>query len=354
MFSRNNSSGVVLDQLKEPALSRDILRFVSTSTINAPKFIPEGDIDNVPIERIVNIAKRANIKDERDGELLAFKLQRWKNQGIKALVCDAIDDEPYVSSQIGPLLHMGKEAMGALKILAKALGTNEYYTAVYKNMYDLNTKIPSSIENVRIVKLGGKYPMESRAAQNLPRDHALLGTCALIHLYRAMTQGISQTTAIITVGGNCIGNSANLEVSLGMTLSMVLERCGVIKEPTHIVQGGAMKGLCVIDPEHTIIKANTRAVLALRDDKKEQHYNCIGCGKCIEVCPVDLNPCHIYKMLVAKRRETALKMGLDHCMGCSSCSYICPSRMDLSHLIHSEKVKFDNQKQEGEKEEIEA
>lgn len=352
MFSRNNRNGVVLDQVKEPALSRDLIQFVSTSTLNCPRFAPEKDIDSLTIDRIVNIAKRANVKDERDGKHLAFKLQRWKNQGIKALVCDAIDDEPYVSSQVNPLLHLSKEATGALKILAKALGASDYYIAVYKNMYDLNTKIPSSIENVRVVKLGGKYPMESRAAKALPRDHALIGTCALIHLYRAIMEGITQTTAIITVAGNCVGNPANLEVSLGMTLSMVLERCGLIKEPTHIVEGGAMKGLCVIDPEHTVIKADTRAVLAFRDDKKEQHYNCIGCGKCVEVCPVDLNPCMLYKMLSTNRMQSALKMGLEMCMGCSSCSYICPSRMDLSHLIFSEKRKLDNQ--EGEKEEIEA
>lgn len=348
----SSKNGVILDQQKEPALSREILSFLSASTLTCEKFEPLENTSQCDLDTLIKLANRANIIDERDGRSLAQKLERWKKRTIRAVVCDAIDDEPYVSSQICPLLHRGKLIAEALNLAADACGAKERYIVVYKNMYDLGSKIPSQIENVRVERLGGKYPMEIRAAKNFEKDVLLIGACALMHLYRAAAEGLPQTTAIVTVAGNCVGNPANLEVTIGTTLTMVLERCGLIKEPTYIVEGGAMKGLCVIDPDHTVIKADTRAVLAFHEDRMEQRYNCIGCGRCVEACPAMLNPNLLYKAVSTHRLGRAALLGAASCTGCSTCSYVCPSKLDLSHTIFSARSKLLTK--EGAKEKIEA
>lgn len=330
---QSNKNGVILDQQKEPALSRDIIPFLSATTLSCTKFEPVENPSALLTDDYINLAKRANIIDERDGQPLAKKLEEWKGRTIKALVGDAIDDEPYVSSQINPLLKRGDEITTALNLLANTMKAQDRYIAIYKNMYNLDTKIPAWMEKVQIKRISGKYPMESRAIKDLGEDVLLLGTGSLMHLYRAITQGIPQTTSIVTVAGNCVGNPANLEVTLGTTMSLVLERCGLIREPTYIVQGGAMKGICVLDPEHTVIKADTRAILAFREDKKEQRYNCIGCGRCVEVCPSGLNPQLIYQAVNANRYTMAKKLHPERCISCSTCSYICPSKLELCQMV---------------------
>jgi len=334
-----DNNGLVLDQVKEPALSRPLLPFLRTEP-NPETLEPVEDPSSLDIQQVIQIARAAHITDERDGRPLWENIQKWVKTPPRAVVCDAIDDEPYVSSQINPLLNLPQEAVGGLELLARALGVSERYIAVYKNMYDLNTKIPAVLENVPVRKLGGKYPMERRSDRRFSKDHLLVGSCALIHLYRAVTQGKVQTTAMVTVAGDCVGNPVNLEVSLGMPLMEVLERCGLIQEPTHIVEGGAMQGLCVIDPEHTVIKADTRAVLAFRDDKRERRYNCIGCGRCVEVCPAGLNPAYLMRAIESHRPARALRLGLEQCIGCSSCSYICPARLELSFSITQAKSRL--------------
>lgn len=336
LFSQNRN-GVELDQEKEPAFSRELISFLSSKTISCPKLTPPENPAALGPDQLIRLVREAGIRDERDGRALWKKLDRWKQRDIRAIVCDAIDDEPYISSQMNPLMKCSREIVFALNLLGDVFAVKERYIAVYKNMYDLGTKIPSTLENVPVRRLGGKYPMESRTAKVLERDHVLVGACALLHLYRAVTQGIPQTTAIITVAGNCVGTPTNLEVSLGTPLSQVLDRCGLVQQPTHIVEGGAMKGLCIIDPEHTVIRPSTRAVLAFRDDKKERHYRCIGCGRCVDACPMDLNPALLYQSLRTHHIPSAKRLGLRFCCGCSTCSYICPSKLELSHTIYTAK-----------------
>jgi Na+-translocating ferredoxin:NAD+ oxidoreductase RnfC subunit len=70
--------------------------------------------------------------------------------------------------------------------------------------------------------------------------------------------------------------------------------------------------------------------------------DCIGCSRCVRVCPEGLNPMELYRAASTNRRETARRLGMDHCIGCSACSYICPSRLELSNMIQSKKAKWKN------------
>ena len=121
----------------------------------------------------------------------------------------------------------------------------------------------------------------------------------------------------------------NLEVSLGMTVSQMLERCGLVDKPTHIVTGGPMTGRLVSSPEQTVITPTTRAVLAFHQNRRNFYSACVGCGRCERVCPVGLNPAHICR-LVQNNFYPMLKQFDAHlCVGCGTCSYICPSRLDI-------------------------
>ena len=67
------SKGIVLEQHKEPALSREFISLTdedtASLTFTPPQF--EGEPD---FEQLMDIAERAMIIDERDGRPLAEKL----------------------------------------------------------------------------------------------------------------------------------------------------------------------------------------------------------------------------------------------------------------------------------------
>ena len=79
--------------------------------------------------------------------------------------------------------------------------------------------------------------METRAFRSLGKQTFIAGAASLLHLHRAITEGRVQTT-FVTVAGNCVTNPRNFEVSIGTPVSSLLERSGLLREPSYILEGG--------------------------------------------------------------------------------------------------------------------
>lgn len=328
------SKGIVLAQHKEPAFSRNLVRFVSPK----PDALPESAVFDKPVDdltpdELIKIARAAGIVDERDGRMLYRKLELAR-QGAIAVVADAIDDEPYVSSQISPMLKLRDEACGGLSFCERIAQSGNAFIMAYKNITDLETRIPKVIEGYKVVRLRGSYPAESRSVKlGLGAGRKLfVGTGALIHFYRAVTRHIRQTTVFITVAGNCVANPMNLEVTIGMTVMQLLERCGLTDTPTRVVCGGPMTGIAILDPDNTLITPTTRAVLAFRESRADKLYQCIGCGRCEQVCPEGLNPMYIYRFMQNRYFANLRPFDAHLCTGCGTCSYVCPSKLNISGI----------------------
>ncbi len=330
------TNGIVLAQHKEPAFSRPLVRFVNPQTeallLDRPAaFNPNA----VSVDEVIEIARQAQIRDERDGRPLYRKLLSAKAQKVVAVVADALDDEPYVSSQINPILKLREEAINGLMLCKRVAKCEKAVIMVYKNVTDIETRIPHYIEGVRVMRIRGGYPAEQR----LPNLHLgeglklVVGVGALIHLHRAITRSKRQSTVFITVAGNCVANPMNLEASIGMTVLQVLERCGLMDEPTRIVCGGSMTGIAVIDAEKTLITYTTRAVLAFRENVADLNYACIGCGRCEQVCPIGLNPMYIQRFTTNSYFAHLEAFDAHLCTGCGTCSYICPSKLNVSGTV---------------------
>lgn len=334
MFEKH-SQGVVLVQNKEPAFSREILTFLNNSVTSEELIQTQADLTALTLDNIIDIAKQAGIVDERDGRMLYKKLAKASPNGVVRIVMDALDDEPYVSSQMGPLIHLSKEAVGGLKLLAEVFGHKDAVIYIHKNIGELNTKIPKILEGVPVEGVGGRYPAEHGSLMNIRPGDFIIGTCAMIHLFRAVYQGVKQSTCFVTVSGNCVANPRNLEVSLNMTVDSILERCGLIDIPNQVIIGGPMTGISILDTEKTLVNTTTRAIIAMKEERRNSRVACIGCGRCVECCPVNLHPMYIYKA-VSKNKKTHLdKMGYSKCIGCGTCSYVCPAKLDLSTIIYS-------------------
>lgn len=333
----NSKKGIILEQHKEPALSREIRQFLNSGTAAAKtEFGPAVSLDDLKPEDIIEIARQAKIVDERDSALLWEKLQTAADKNISVVVADAIDDEPYISSQLGVMLGMREQAAGGLAAAMKAVNADSGMFAVYKNISDLEIKIPSSIGGYSVKRIRGVYPAENRLGDELDLDkpYVILGVCSMVHLYRAIYEGIVQSTCFVTVAGNCIGYPTNLEVTTGVTVTQVLERCGLISNPTRVIIGGSMTGFACIDTDATTISPSTRGVLAFRENKSDRLYSCIGCGRCVGACPAHINPMYIYKLLSTKKKYLVEKMNPHKCINCGICSYVCPAMLPISHMIY--------------------
>lgn len=328
--------GILLQQHKEPALSRDLREFLNADTIGVLMDRPAvEDPDALTPDDIIAIARDAHIVDERDGRPLFEKLEKFRASLTRLLVADAIDDEPYISSQLNPMLKNSAQSVSGLRLAQKAAGAAEAQFAVYKNLADLDIRIPKKLGGFPVKRIRGRYPAEYQASMYFAaeEDVAMVGVGALIHLARAVAFNKPQTTTFITVAGDCIGNPTNLEVSLGMTVGQVLERCGLIEDPARVVVGGSMTGFSVMDTDNTLVTPSTRAILAFHEDFKNLNIGCIGCSRCAHACPEGLNPFYLYRSIQNRRYGLFRVLDAQMCIGCGTCSYVCPSKLDLSETI---------------------
>ena len=333
--------GVMLEQMKEPALSRTVKQMVPVEPAENPR-----DVNALSPEEILQTAEDADIVDETDGRPLAEKLREAMGSGAMLLI-DAIDDEPYVSSQMGPMLALREQCAAGIQLAARVLGTTDSAVLVYKHISDSEVAIPRNIGGIPIKKVGGKYPAQRQMEEELAEQYRekggwlLVGACAMIHLYRAAAEGRPQTTTFVTVAGNCIGFPRNVEAPLGTPVWELIKLCGLTERPTRVILGGPLNGTATEDLRGEKVELSTTAVLAIRDDKHEYSYTCIGCGRCSAVCPQGLNPMRILQELRRGNRRAVEELGIEDCIQCTCCSYICPSRQSVAGeiLLYREKMK---------------
>ena len=104
-------------------------------------------------------------------------------------------------------------------------------------------------------------------------------------------------------------------------------------EAKHLVLGGPMMGMAQTSLDVPVLKG-TSGILALTHRLAERpELACIRCGRCLEACPMFLNPSR-FALLVRNERVEELKaQHVMNCFECASCSFVCPSAIPLVHLI---------------------
>lgn len=341
--------GIVLEQNKEPALSGGIQRICSRTLDHVPiDDLQEGD-------DIVTIARKAGIIDENTGRPLYLLLDRARNSGCRIIIADALDDEPYISSQLAPALEMTDQLVRGIELAKEAVGAESARIEIYKELGDSPVTIGENLGGVLVDRVGAGYPADNSLIQKHREEKAsVFGACALIHLARAVDEKIAQTTVFVTVAGDGVTTSANLEVSIDKTAGELLRQFGLSDETSRVVIGGSMRGVTITDLDSTRVTAQTRGILAMREVFKDYNYTCIGCGKCDDVCPVGLSPYYLYKFVQAGRYSMLEDFDIDLCIGCGTCSYVCPAKLKIASEItrgKMELVQYMNAKKEKEQNE---
>ena len=72
-------------------------------------------------------------------------------------------------------------------------------------------------------------------------------------------------------------------------------------------------------------------------EKKE--YPCIRCGRCVQICPMNLLPCKIYSFTKNKDYQNLEKVHPKDCIECGCCAFVCPSGIPLVGYIKWAKTK---------------
>ncbi len=280
------------------------------------------------------------------------KLSPPKDVKLEFLLVNGVECEPYLTTDHRLMAERPERVHLGIRIMMKTLGVERCVVGVEKNKPDaieaLRRTAPDDLD-VTIQPLTVKYPQGAEKmlikavtgrevpAGKLPMHVGVVvqNVGSLSAIAEVFDTGFPLVERVVTVTGPGVLKPANLIIPVGTRLREVLDYCGGLTDDVNeIVFGGPMMGFSQPDLDAPIIKGTTGIVaLTKAQAHPETVYPCIKCGRCLDACPVFLNPSLLGILAQAGRYEEMAEHDLMTCMLCGCCSYVCPSNIPLSQMF---------------------
>jgi electron transport complex protein RnfC len=251
-----------------------------------------------------------------------------------------------------------EKVIGGMRVMMAILGVKSVFVAIEGNKPEAIEEIRKIVGNdphVAVVALEVKYPQGAEkqliktlvnrkvpASGGLPMDVGVLvqnvGTAAAVE--QAVRLGIPLIERVVTVTGEGLREPKNLRVRIGTSIGILLEACGGLTGgPGKLILGGPMMGLSQHSTDVPVIKGTSGVVvLPPSQVQMEEARNCIRCGTCVTVCPMNLLPNVISVFATQDLFEQAEKHYVLDCIECGACGFGCPAGIPLVHLIRYAKA----------------
>jgi len=315
--------------------------------------VPKGKLENLSSDQIKAIIKEAGIVGMGGAAFPTHvKLAPPPGKILDTVVLNGAECEPYLTADHRLMLEMPADVVTGLSALMKALGVKKGYIGIETNKPDAIEAVYNAakgVEGIEVVALKAKYPQGAEKqlinactgrevpSGGLPSDIGVVvsnvGTAAAIA--NAINTGMPLVERIVTITGKGIVQPKNLLVKIGTSFREVIDQCGGFNgKPGKVIGGGPMMGIAQFSVDVPVIKG-TSGILVLSEEEARlpKASNCIRCGKCVGVCPMNLMPMHLGASALASRFEQAETLHAMDCIECGSCSFVCPAKRPLVDSI---------------------
>ena len=152
-------------------------------------------------------------------------------------------------------------------------------------------------------------------------------------LGKYLATGMPVVERTITVDGDACAKPQNLIVPVGTAYEDVPERCRPQgrRELGKVVAGGAMMGPAVENLSYPTTKTTSGLIMLSKAATAEppQVNPCIRCGRCVEYCPMGLEPVEVNQAYAARDVQELGKLHVDYCFNCGSCTFRLPGKAPL-------------------------
>jgi len=327
-----------------------------------PRSVPHWE--GLTREQVVAAVQQAGIVGLGGAAFPAHvKLVPPSGSRIELLLLNGAECEPYLTTDHRLMAEQPERVIYGARIMMHALGVSRCVIGVEKNKPDaiaaltavlptdiditlqpLTVKYPQGAEKMLIKAVTGKEVPSGKLPLHVGVIVQNVGTVATIG--EVFETGLPLVERVVTITGPGVKKPANLLIPVGTKVGDALAYCGGLTEDaSEIIFGGPMMGFAQSDLDTPITKGVTGVVvLTPAVARTAPTLPCIKCGRCLDACPVFLNPSLLGSLAQMGRFADMEAAHLADCMLCGSCSYVCPSNIPLSQMFALSKAGLRKQK----------
>jgi len=315
------------------------------------KPLSDAEVDKLEAKEIIDIIKNAGIVG-LGGATFPTHVKLSPPPGSKAevVIINAAECEPCLSCDDQLMREEAADIVKGVSLLMKAAGVDRGVIAIENNKpeaIEIMTAAASSVPGLEVMPMMVKYPqggekqlIEAVIGKEVPSGGLPIATGAIVQnvatayaVYRAVYLGEPILDRVLTLHDGNVGR--NIRVPMGTMLATLVEGDDYEK----IIIGGPMMGRTASTLNTPMIKGTSGILLDKRYAHRRPTEPCIRCGKCVDVCPMGLEPFLISTLSRLKEYDEAEEQKIANCIECGSCSYICPASRPLVDYIRVGKAK---------------
>jgi electron transport complex protein RnfC len=284
------------------------------------------------------------------------KLTLPPNVRVDTFILNGAECEPYLTSDYRLMLEEPASIVEGALLMARLLGVKRVMVGVEA---DKMPAVEALRAAARDVPLGEQtfevVPCEVRYPQGAERQlvTALTGRVipprSLPSAVGVLVQNVATAQAVyqairfqrplldrvMTVTGPGVLQPKNLRVPIGTLLQTLIDACGGMRPDTsRLIAGGPMMGRALPRLDLPVIKGmNGLLLLTGRGPMEDGFGPCIQCGRCIDACPLGLEPDQVSIRVEAGKVLDTDPYGPIDCYECGCCTYVCPSERPLLQMM---------------------
>ena len=301
-------------------------------------------------EEIVERIKNAGVTGMGGAGFPTFiKLCPPPTAKAECVIINAVECEPYITSDYRLMMEHADEILEGLKLLMKAAKVDKGYIGIETNKpkaIQLLTEKTAQLPQIEVVPLKQRYPqggekqlVDAVIRKQVPAPPAIpvnvgaivqnVGTAFAV--YQAVMKNKTLFERYTTVTGKQLSQPGNFLVRMGTPMKDLLALCGGIPEGEHkLLAGGPMMGKALNTDEVPVCKGtNSVTLISGEEAVRKDPDPCIRCAKCVGACPMGLEPYLLATLSAKKNWERAEREDIVSCIECGSCQFTCPSHRPI-------------------------
>ena len=309
---------------------------------------PAGDLDSLTPEEIAGVVREAGIVG-MGGAGFPTAVKIIPQKPVDTVLLNGCECEPLLTADHRVMVEYADDIIFGLKAILKASGAARGVIAIEENKPDaidiLRAKTAGE-ENIEVAVTKVKYPQGAEKmlikrilgrtvpSGGLPADiGAIVSNISTVKaISDAIQKGLPLVERVLTVSGERINKPGNYIVKVGTPVREIIDYCGGVKgDDVTIKMGGPQMGFELKDLDVPVIKG-TNGLIAVETVVTEP-AECIKCGRCADVCPMELRPLYYTKYADTENWQGFKDQNVLDCIECKCCDTICSSKIPLVSKI---------------------